>query len=46
MRLFTGAPAADGILVTSFAVDDVETEAERLRDLGVPSPGRPWPWDP
>jgi catechol 2,3-dioxygenase-like lactoylglutathione lyase family enzyme len=32
---FTAAPFADGIPATSFAVDDVRTEFERLRRLGV-----------
>ena len=32
---FKEALAADGIPVTSFAVDDVEAEFQRLRDLGV-----------
>jgi catechol 2,3-dioxygenase-like lactoylglutathione lyase family enzyme len=32
---FKAALAADGIPVTSFAVDDVQAEYERLRGLGV-----------
>ena len=32
---FKAALAADGIPVTSFAVDDVQAEFERLRGLGV-----------
>jgi predicted enzyme related to lactoylglutathione lyase len=32
---FKAALAADGIPVTSFAVDDVHAEYERLRGLGV-----------
>jgi catechol 2,3-dioxygenase-like lactoylglutathione lyase family enzyme len=32
---FKEALAADGIPVTSFAVDDVDAEFQRLRDLGV-----------
>jgi catechol 2,3-dioxygenase-like lactoylglutathione lyase family enzyme len=32
---FNEALAADGIPVTSFAVDDVDAEFQRLRDLGV-----------
>ena len=32
---FKEALAADGIPVTSFGVDDVEAEFQRLRDLGV-----------
>ena len=32
---FKAALAADGIPVTSFAVDDVHAEFQRLRDLGV-----------
>jgi catechol 2,3-dioxygenase-like lactoylglutathione lyase family enzyme len=34
-RPFKEALAADGIPVTSFAVDDVDAEFQRLRDLGV-----------
>lgn len=34
-RPFKGAIAADGIPYTSFAVDDVFAEVERLKELGV-----------
>jgi catechol 2,3-dioxygenase-like lactoylglutathione lyase family enzyme len=34
-RPFKEALAADGIPVTSFAVDDVDAECQRLRGLGV-----------
>jgi catechol 2,3-dioxygenase-like lactoylglutathione lyase family enzyme len=35
VKPFTEALVADGIPFTSFAVDDVTAEYERLRDLGV-----------
>ncbi|MEW2130766.1 VOC family protein [Streptomyces sp. NPDC005435] len=34
-KAYTSALVADGIPATSFAVDDVRAEAERLRGLGV-----------
>jgi catechol 2,3-dioxygenase-like lactoylglutathione lyase family enzyme len=43
---FTEALFADGIPFTSFAVDDVEAEYERLRDLGVRFTQEPTPMGP
>ena len=45
VRPFKEALVADGIPFTSFAVDDVHAEYERLRALGVtlhPGAGRRW----
>jgi catechol 2,3-dioxygenase-like lactoylglutathione lyase family enzyme len=38
---FKAALVADGIPWTSFEVDDVETEAQRLQELGVAFPQQP-----
>jgi catechol 2,3-dioxygenase-like lactoylglutathione lyase family enzyme len=43
---FKAALVADGIPFTSFAVDDVQREYERLRDLGVRFTQRPTPMGP